>query len=120
MSKKVPRFKSHILILQKFERYLTHICPIFLKVDYTLNYILKKKPVSKEFEFEIICKLNKRPTWIFFIDEPQSLMGELKHYALIFGITNVRIVICRPSLVDIHNTNENEKPIKERIYYELF
>jgi hypothetical protein len=120
MTKRLPRFKGHIVLLQKFEKYLTEICPVFLKIDYTLHFILRKKPFSKDFEIEVICLLNKKPSWILFIDEPVSLMGELKLYAMIFGITEVRILIARPNITEIGQTNAKSSSVRERMYYELF
>jgi len=120
MQKQKPRFKGYISLLEKFEKHLPRINPVFESIDYSIQYILTKKVGTSDFEIEVIFKLNSKPSWVMFIDEPQTISEMLSSYAMIFSITNVRVLISRPLRLKIHSFNSEVIPIKQRINFELF
>ena len=120
MQKQKPRFKGYISLLEKFEKHLSRINPVFESIDYSIQYILTKKAGTGDFEIEVIFKLNSKPSWVMFIDEPQTISEMLSSYAMIFSITNVRVLISRPLRLKIQSFNSEVIPIKERINIELF
>jgi hypothetical protein len=120
MQRKKPRFKGYISLLEKFEKHLTRINPVFECIDYSIQYILTKKAGTRDFEIEVIFKLNSKPSWVMFIDEPQTISEMLSSYAMIFSITNVRVLISRPLRLKIQSFNSEVIPIRERINIELF
>jgi vacuolar-type H+-ATPase subunit C/Vma6 len=95
MQKQKPRFKGYISLFEKFEKHLTRTNPVFESIDYSIQYILTKKAGTSDFEIEVIFKLNSKPSWVMFINEPQTISEMLSSYAMIFSITNVRILISR-------------------------
>ena len=89
-------------------------------LDYSIQYILTKKPGTNDFEIEVIFKLNSKPSWVMFIDEPRTISEMLSSYAMIFSITNVRVLISRPVRFKIDSGSKEEISIKERVHFELF
>ncbi len=120
MPRKTPRFKGYILLLEKFEKHITKFNPVFNHLDYSLQYILKKKAGADEFEIEVIFRLNSKPSWLVFIDEPRDLSEILSTYILIFGISKYRILLSRPYWFNIASLKQEPIPIRERIHLELF
>ena len=120
MPRKTPRFKGYILLLEKFEKHITKFNPVFNQLDYSLQYILKKKAGADEFEIEVIFRLNSKPSWLVFIDEPRDLSEILSTYILIFGISNCRILMSRPYWFNKDLSKQEPIPIRERIHLELF
>jgi hypothetical protein len=55
-----------------------------------------------------------------FIDEPRTISEMLSSYAMIFSITNVRVLISRPLRLKIQSFNSEVIPLKERVNIELF
>lgn len=120
MQRKKPRFKGYLLLLEKFEKYLNRCNPVFESIDYSIQYILTKKAGTDDFDIEVIFKLNSKPSWVMLIDEPHTISEILSSYAMIFSITNVRILISRPLKLKIESSNSEVISIKERINIELF
>jgi hypothetical protein len=120
MQRKKPRFKGYLLLLEKFEKYLNRCNPVFESIEYSIQYILTKKAGTDDFDIEVIFKLNSKPSWVMLIDEPQTISEILSSYAMIFSITNVRILISRPLKLKIESSNSEVISIKERINIELF
>ena len=120
MQRKKPRFKGYLSLLEKFEKHLNRCNPVFESIDYSIQYILTKKAGTGDFEIEVIFKLNSKPSWVMFIDEPQTISEMLSSYALIFSISNVRVLIARPLRLKIESVNSAVTPLKERVNIELF
>jgi hypothetical protein len=120
MRRKTPKFRGYILLLEKFEKHLTRNNPVFEMLDYSIQYILTKKPGTNDFEIEVLFKLDSKPSWVMFIDEPRTISEMLSSYAMIFSITNVRVLISRPLRLKIESGKKEVIPIKERVHFELF
>ena len=120
MQRKKPRFKGYLSLLEKFEKHLNRCNPVFESIDYSIQYILTKQAGTGDFEIEVIFKLNSKPSWVMFIDEPQTISEMLSSYALIFSITNVRVLIARPLRLKMESVNSAVTPLKERVNIELF
>jgi len=93
---------------------------VFRDPNYSLEFIVKKKQFSFDYDFQVIISITKNPLWRLYLKNPREIKEILTDYSSFFSIKEIRIL--RP-LQKVRNYLDEPfplKPIEERIFYETF
>jgi len=101
-----------------YEKGLINYHQVFQDANYNLEFIVRRKRLSREFQIQVVLSIFKNPLWRMIFNEPRNIQQLIKDYSAYFSITDVRIL--RP--LKRYKINEElafvRKPIEERIFIE--
>lgn len=120
MGKIISNRKKFTRLFSTYERELINYHQIFQNTNYSIEYIVRKKRLSPDYQIQIVLSIQKNPLWRLFFNNPRTIKQIVEDYSAYFSITNVRIL--RP--LKRYKINEEtafvHKPIEERIFFEYF
>jgi len=120
MGKSIMNREKFTCLFSIYEKGLINYHQVFQDANYNLEFIVRRKRLSREFQIQIVLTIIKNPLWRMIFNEPRNIQQLIKDYSAYFSITDVRIL--RP--LKRYKINEEltfvRKPIEERIYFEYY
>jgi len=120
MGKVMSNREKFTRLFSIYEKGLINYHQVFRESNYSIEYIVRKKRLSREYQIQIVLSIKKNPLWRLFFNEPRSIKQIIADYSAYFSITDIRIL--RP--LKRYKMNEETSfvlmPLEERIYFEYF
>ena len=120
MGKVISNREKFTRLFSIYEKGLVNYHQVFREANYSIEYIVRKKRLSRDYNIQIVLSIKKNPLWRLFFNDPRSVKQLIEDYSAYFSITNVRIL--RP--LKRYKINEEPtftlSPIEERIYFEYY
>jgi hypothetical protein len=120
MGKIISNREKYIRLFTIYEKGLKKYHQVFRDPNYSLEFIVKKKQFSFDYDFQVIISITKNPLWRLYLKNPREIKEILMDYSSFFSITEIRVL---QPLQKVRNYLEEpitSKPIEERIFYEIF
>jgi hypothetical protein len=120
MGKITSNREKYIRLFTIYEKGLKKYHRVFRDPNYSLEFIVKKKQFSFDYDFQVVFSITKNPLWRLYFNNPREIKEILTDYSSFFSIKEIRIL--RP-LQKVRNYLDEPiplKPIEERIFYETF
>ena len=112
--------EKYIRLFTIYEKGLKKYHRVFKEPNYSLEFIVRKKRCSYDYEIQVIISITKNPLWRVYFNNPREIKEILTDFSAFFSIKEIRIL--RP-LQKVRNYLESPisfKPIEERIFFESF
>lgn len=118
MGKAMSNREKYTQLFSIYEKGLISYHQVFRDANFSIEYIVRKKRLSREQKIQIVLSIKKNPLWRLFFNEPRSVKQLIEDYSAYFSITDVRVLHPFKRYKINEETTFTRKPIEERIYFE--
>ena len=120
MGKIISNREKYIRLFTIYEKGLKKYHQVFRDPNYSLEFIVKKKQFSFDYDFQVIISITKNPLWRLYLKNPREIKEILMDYSSFFSITEIRVLQPLQKVINYLEEPITSKPIEERIFYEIF
>ncbi len=120
MAKSMSDKEKFTSLFSIYEKGLMNYHQVFRIANYSIEYVVRKNRLSREYQLQIVLSIKKNPSFRIFFHEPRGIKQLIEDYSIYFSITDIRILYPLKSYKIKEKNTLNLKPIEERIYFEYY
>ena len=120
MGKTISNREKYIRLFTIYEKGLKKYHRVFKEPNYSLEFIVRKRRCSYDYEIQVIISITKNPLWRIYFNKPREINEILTDYSAFFSISDIRILRPLQKVRNCLDAPITFKPTEERIFFETF